>query len=48
MQKYNKAITAVVTAIVTGLTIYFDSPAWVTTLVPVLGALGVYQVPNSK
>lgn len=46
MQKYNKFIVALVTAVVTGLTIALDSPSWLTGLIPLLGSLGVYQVPN--
>lgn len=46
MQKYNKAIVAIVTALVTGVSIFYNSPDWLQMLVPVLGALGVYQVTN--
>lgn len=46
MQKYNKLIVALVGAAVAGLNVYYNSPDWVTMLVPVLTALGVYQVAN--
>lgn len=48
MSKYNKFIVAGVTAVVTFLSLAFDSPTWLTGLLPVLGALGVYQVPNKQ
>jgi len=46
MQRYNKLITALVGAVVSGLTIYFNSPDWLQLVIPVLTAAGVYQVPN--
>lgn len=48
MGKYNKFIVAGVGAFVTFVTLAYNSPEWLTTLVPILTALGVYQVPNEK
>jgi hypothetical protein len=45
--KYRKFIVAIIGALVAGFTLYFDStPEWLQALIPVLSALGVYQVPN--
>ncbi len=46
MQKYNKLITALVGAIVSGLSLYFNSPEWLQFVIPILTAAGVYRVPN--
>ena len=48
MQKYNKLITAVVGAVVSGLSLYFNSPDWLQLVIPMLTALGVYQVRNEQ
>jgi len=48
MQKYNKLIVALVGAAVAGLNIYFNSPEWVQMLIPLLTAVGVYQVKNKE
>ena len=47
MQKYNKAIVAVVGAVVAGLTMYYGANnATVQIIVALATALGVYAVPN--
>lgn len=47
MQKYNKLWVALATAAVAGISNYFGADSlWVTLAVTVLGALGVYAVPN--
>ena len=49
MGKYNKLWTALATAAVAGLSHYFGADStWVVVTVTVLGALGVYAVPNRK
>jgi len=47
--KYGKFITALVgVALETIATFGFEAPGWVTgTVIPLLIALGVYQVPNT-
>lgn len=46
MQKYNKAIVAVVGGLVTFASIYFNSPDWLSGVTIALSALGVYTAPN--
>jgi hypothetical protein len=48
MQQYNKALVATVTAVLTGLSVYYGSPEWLTLLINLAGAVGVYQIPNRK
>ena len=48
MQKYNKAIIAVVGAVAVFMSVYFNSSDWLTMIVPVLTALGVYQIENKR
>lgn len=47
MSKYNKLWVALLTAVVAGLSQYFGADSlWVTLVVTLAGALGVYAVPN--
>lgn len=46
--KYNKAIVAIVTGALNGLSIYYGGPDWLTMLISLAGAFGVYQVPNKQ
>lgn len=46
MQKYNKAITAIVGGLVTFASIYFNSPEWLSGVTIALTAIGVYRAPN--
>lgn len=48
MQRYNKFIVAIVGAVVTFVTLAFNSPEWLSSVVPLLTALGVYQVKNRQ
>ena len=48
MEKYNKLITAIVGALVSGLSLYFNSPDWLQLVIPVLTAAGVYQISNKE
>lgn len=49
MQKYNKAIVAVVGAVVAGLYSYYGAGnELVQTFVAVVTALGVYQIRNDN
>lgn len=47
MQKYNKAIVALVGGVVSALELYYDVlPQWAQLLVTVATVAGVYQVRN--
>lgn len=47
MQKYNKAIVALIGAVVAGLELYYDVlPNWAQLLISLATAAGVYQVRN--
>lgn len=50
LNRYRKFIVAAVGALVVGLTAAFgnDVPSWFNTVIAVLTALGVYQVPNTN
>ena len=49
MQKYNKAIVAVVGGIISGLGIYYGIDNQIVQVaILVATALGVYSVPNKK
>lgn len=49
MQKYNKAIVALVGGVIAGLDLYYDVlPSWAQLLVTVATVLGVYQVKNKQ
>ena len=49
MQKYNKALVALVGGVVSGLELYYDVlPSWAQLLVTVATVLGVYQVRNKQ
>lgn len=46
INEHRKLIVALVGAVITVLTIALDSPEWLSMIIPVLTAAGVYQVPN--
>ena len=48
MAKYSKFIIAIIGGVITALLSYYgnDVPTWLTTLIPLLTAAGVYRVPN--
>jgi phage shock protein PspC (stress-responsive transcriptional regulator) len=46
--KYNKAIVAVVTGVLNGLSVYYGAPEWLTAAISIAGVFGVYQVPNKQ
>lgn len=49
MQKYNKAIVAVVGAVISGLSLYYGvDNEYVQIAVLIATALGVYGIPNKK
>ena len=47
MAAYGKGITALVGALVTIATVRWGAEPWLTQVVAVLTALGVYQIPNA-
>jgi hypothetical protein len=48
MDKYRKLIAALAGAVVEGIALWADAPHWLLSLVPLLTALAVYQVPNAE
>lgn len=48
LQKYNKFLVALVTALVAGLTYLYSDASWLPLVVNLAGALGVYSVPNKR
>lgn len=44
--KYSKFITAVLTAVSVGVTTFAGAAPWAPTVLSVLGAAGVFLVPN--
>jgi asparagine N-glycosylation enzyme membrane subunit Stt3 len=45
--KYNKFITALLTAVSVGVTTFAHTAAWAPTVLAAIGAITVYLVPNS-
>lgn len=48
LQKYNKFIVALVTAVIAGLSYLYADAQWLPIVINLAGALGVYQIPNRK
>lgn len=46
MQRYNKFWVALATAVVAGLSYLYADAQWLPLVINLLGAVGVYQVPN--
>ena len=46
MERYRKLIAALAGALVQGVALWADAPAWLLALVPLLTAVSVYAVPN--
>lgn len=47
LNKYRKFIAAFATAVVQIVAVWQDAPPWVLALVPLLGAVAVWAVPNT-
>lgn len=46
LQRYNKFTVAIVTAIISGLSILYSDATWLPIVINLAGALGVYTMPN--
>ena len=47
MERYRKLIAAAATAVVQIAAVWADAPPWLLALVPLLGAVAVWAVPNA-